>query len=321
MSRVLVVGDIVTDILAVYSGELAYGSDTAARIHVTGGGSAANTAAWLAYAGFPVTLLGVVGTDVAGSQRLAELVGSGVDCSVRVATGAATGGVVVLSQEHERTMLCDRGANALLSTMDIDNGLQDAADAVHLHLSGYVLFDGGSRAAGRHALAAAAARDLTTSVDAASAGPLRRVGGAAFLQWVRGADMLLANADEARALLDADGQPGWAARAGRGFDGPVKRPELSGEQLAARLTAYVRHAVVKLGADGAVWAGRDGSMVRVPAQPANLRDPTGAGDAFAAGLLSSWLSGAGPAPALVAGTRLGARAVSLPGGRPPRRPS
>jgi ribokinase len=45
-------------------------------------------------------------------------------------------------------------------------------------------------------------------------------------------------------------------------------------------------------------------------------DVTGAGDAFAAGLLSAWCSGASPEEALRAGNRLGARAVSTPGARP-----
>jgi sugar/nucleoside kinase (ribokinase family) len=296
MSRVIVVGDIVTDVLAVYSGPLAYGSDTAARIHLTAGGSAANTAAWLARTGRPVTLIGVVGDDAAGAQRRAELAQSGVDCAVRVASGAVTGSVVVLSEAAERTMLCDRGANALLSTVDIDAGM--ARDAVHLHLSGYVFFDGDSRSAGLHALATAARQGLTTSVDAASAGPLRRVGGATFLDWVRAADVLLANLDEARALLS--------------LDAPA-------EVLAARLAEHVRHAVVKLGPDGAVWAERDASVTRVPAQPATVADPTGAGDAFAAGLLASWLTGATPEAALRSATTLGAQAVSTPGARPPAR--
>jgi sugar/nucleoside kinase (ribokinase family) len=215
-----------------------------------------------------------------------------VDCAVRVAPGAVTGSVVVLSQAHERTMLCDRGANALLSTVDIEL----PRDAVHLHLSGYVLFDGESRAAGRHALATAAGQGMTTSVDAASAGPLRLVGGPAFLDWVRAADVLFANLDEARALLSVDAPPA---------------------ELAARLAGHVRHAVVKLGADGAIWASRDGALERVPAQPATVADPTGAGDAFAAGLLTAWLSGATPRDALISGTTLGAQAVSTPGARPP----
>ncbi|HEY2669917.1 MAG TPA: PfkB family carbohydrate kinase [Rugosimonospora sp.] len=288
--RIVVVGDIVTDVLAVYSGQLAAGSDTAARVALTAGGSAANTAAWLAASGTPVTLVGVVGDDAAGTDRLAELAEAGVQCAVRRATDAPTGTVVVLSHADERTMLCDRGANTRLSTADIDRALAGAPDAVHLHLSGYALFDGGSRPAGRHALAAARSAGLSTSVDAASAGPLRRVGGPAFLDWVRGTDLLLANLDEAVALV--------------GVADPVP------------LSAHARHAIVKRGADGAAWASAGAGAVEVPAQPARAVDVTGAGDAFAAGLLSAWLSGAEPRSALVAGTRLGARAVSTAGARP-----
>jgi sugar/nucleoside kinase (ribokinase family) len=45
-------------------------------------------------------------------------------------------------------------------------------------------------------------------------------------------------------------------------------------------------------------------------------DSTGAGDAFAAGLLTAWFSGSSPEAALDAGARLGAAAVSRIGARP-----
>ena len=45
-------------------------------------------------------------------------------------------------------------------------------------------------------------------------------------------------------------------------------------------------------------------------------DSTGAGDAFAAGLLAAHLEGAEPAEALAAGVRVAAEAVARPGGRP-----
>jgi sugar/nucleoside kinase (ribokinase family) len=288
--RVIVVGDIVTDVLAVYSGPLATGTDTDAGITLTAGGSAANTAAWLVAAGTPATLVGVVGDDAAGTDRLAELSAAGVACAVRRAMGTPTGTVVVLSESGERTMLCDRGANALLSTVDIDTALRDAPAAVHLHLSGYALFDEASRAAGRYALAQARAKGMTTSVDAASAGPLRRIGPAAFLDWVRGSDLLLANTDEAVALT--------------GYADPD------------RLTGPVRHAIVKRGADGAGWASGGTGTRWIAAQPAQVQDVTGAGDAFAAGLLTAWLAGAEPEEALRAGAALGARAVARTGARP-----
>jgi ribokinase len=287
--RVIVVGDIVTDVLVVYSGQLAVGSDTPARIGLTAGGSAANTAAWLAGTGRPVTLVGVVGADAAGEQRVAELRAAGVNCAVRRTPGAATGSVVVLSAGGERSMLADRGANDLLSAAEIESVVL-GSEAIHLHLSGYTLLGEGSREAGRHALAAAAAKGLTTSVDAASAGPLRRVGGDAFLSWVRGADLLLANLDEAGVL--------------------------TGTADAGRLTAHVPHAVVKRGPGGAVWVRAGEDPVTVPAESATVVDVTGAGDAFAAGLLDAWLAGAAPVDALRAGARLGARAVATAGARP-----
>ena len=182
--------------------------------------------------------------------------------------------MVVLSHGVERTMLCDRGANtAAHRTVDIEAGLHGAGDARHLHLSGYALFDDGSRDAGRYALVAAAGRGLRTSVDAASAGPLRRVGAADFLTWVGGADLLLANLDEARVLVGREEPPA---------------------ALALALTEHFPHVVVKLAERGAVWASRGGAVLAEPAQPADVLDPTGAGDAFAAGLLDSWLADGGP---------------------------
>jgi ribokinase len=295
---VLVVGDIVTDVLAIHPEELVPGSDTPARVYVTGGGSAANTACWLAGLGRQVTMVGVVGDDAAGTDRLTELAAAGVGTAVRRCPDSRTGSVVVLSHGHDRTMLCDRGANGALSPMDISAALAGEPDARHLHLSGYALFDQGSRDAGRYALTEARARGMGTSVDAASAGPLGRVGAAAFLSWVHQVDLLFANLAEARVLTGHDGPPELVARA---------------------LTEHVPHAVVKLAEAGAVWAARGGALVTVPAQPAAAVDPTGAGDAFAAGLLDAWLGGAQPVDALHAGTRLGARAVTLTGGRPPAR--
>jgi sugar/nucleoside kinase (ribokinase family) len=290
---VVVIGDLVTDIVAVHAGELAAGSDTDARITITGGGSAANTAAWLAHLGVDVTLVGVVGDDAAGATRLAELRSAGVRCAVRVAPGAATGSIVVLSGGGDRTMLADRGANALLTAADVEHVL---ADAALVHVSGYTLFDRRTRAAGIAALRTAVAAGATASVDAASAAPLRSVGGSAFLDWTRGAHVLFANADEARAIIGA----------------PPDAPDPGARHLAATVGGEV---ILKHGAAGAIWASGS-EVVAVPAEPAAAVDPTGAGDAFAAGYLAARLAGADAAAALRAGTIQGAAAVSRIGARP-----
>jgi len=341
---VVVIGDIITDVVAVHGDELAVGSDTAAGITITGGGSGANTAAWLAALGVAVTLVAVVGADRAGADRLEELRAAGVRCVVRRAPGAVTGAIVVLSAAGDRTMLTDRGANGLLTAADIIPAL---AGARHVHLSGYTLLDPMTRAAARAALSRAAEQGATASVDAASAAPLRSVGGPAFLSWTRPSGLLFANVDEALALLDdppaavlpavavpaagpqAAESPAAAVRQAEA--GPAGSPAAAGlaagspaaavrqaeaGSLARRLAARTGGAaVVKCGPAGAAWADATG-VVAVPGQPATALDPTGAGDAFAAAVLARWLDGDSPADCLAAGAALGARAVSRVGARP-----
>ncbi|MEU4399535.1 carbohydrate kinase family protein [Micromonospora orduensis] len=293
-ARVVVVGDVLTDVVAVLAGPLAAGSDTTAEISLGGGGQAANTAAWVAAQGVPVTLVGAVGDDEAGRDRVAELDRAGVDCAVQRVADVPTGTVIVLAGDDERTMVTQRGANLRLSAEHVERALAALPDAGHLHLSAYTLLDAGSRGAGLRALAAARERGLTTSVDAASAAPLRRVGAAAFLTWVRDVDLLLVNADEATVLAG-------------GLD-----PAAQGRALSAT----ARRVVVKRGAAGAVWVDR-GSVVSVAAaRRVAVVDVTGAGDAFAAGLLTAWLGGATPAAAMGRATDLGALAVSTVGARP-----
>ncbi len=316
--RILVVGDIVTDVVVrpaggpahgpVLSGPVlagpvlagpvlagpAHGSDTSAEIRTGGGGSAANTAAWLAAAGVPVTLIARVGDDVAGRDRRAELAALGVTCAVAVDDLAPTGTIVVLvDPAGERTMLTDRGANAHLSPDDVEAGFAGSLGATHLHLSGYTLLHETSRPAGSHALARARAAGLTTSVDAASAAPLRAAGPDEFRHWIDGVDLLLANAAEATALTGHP-DPDDAARA---------------------LLSTAGAVVVKRGGDGATWYAGD-LRVPVPAERTAVVDTTGAGDAFAAGLLECWLAGGTPDTALRAGAHLGALATSAIGARP-----
>ena len=69
--------------------------------------------------------------------------------------------------------------------------------------------------------------------------------------------------------------------------------------------------VVKLGAAGARWGD-----VHVPAEPVDVVDTTGAGDAFAAGLLGARLEGADRTAALKAGCAAAARVVAQVGARP-----
>jgi sugar/nucleoside kinase (ribokinase family) len=241
----------------------------------------------LARLGVEVVLAGCVGSDVAGAALEAELRTAGVRTALRSVEGGATGTIVSLVEPGgQRSMLADRGANLALRRSD----LPPPPSGGHLHLSGYTLF--GPRDAALSVLAAAAAAGCTISIDPASTAPLAANGVDRWLADTAAATLLLPNADEAR-LLTGCADVADAARA-----------------LALRHPAVA----VSLGAEGALWAA-EGELRHRPAHPATVVDTTGAGDAFAAGLLAAWLAGAQPEAALDAGLALAASVVGRPGAR------
>jgi ribokinase len=286
--RVICVGDVMVDVVAQLPGELAVGSDTPAPIALLGGGSAANTAAWCVRAGLAATFVGRVGDDALGRTVIDELARGGIDLEVSVDPELPTGICIVLvAPDGERTMVPAAGANTVGGTPPPLR----AGD--HLHVSGYALFQAGpAAAAAAAALAAAGRAGCPMSLDAASAAPLAGFGAERFLDLAAGA-LVLANTDEAAVLTGAV-DPAAAAR---------------------MLGARCGEAIVKCGRDGAVWS--DGTdVVLERGAPVVPVDSTGAGDAFAAGVLAARLGGAPPAAALRAGNALAATAITRRGARP-----
>lgn len=283
-ARVVVLGDVMTDVVARLSEPVAAGSDATAAISMHGGGSAANVTAWLAVAGTPVTLVARIGADALGRLQRDELAACGVAIRLAVDAERPTGTCVALvDPDGERSMLPDRGANDALQPDDVPADLLVAG--AHLHVSGYALLHPGSRPAAVHAIALGRSTGMTVSVDASSAAPLAAWGARHFIAETRDVDLLLANAAEA-ALLSAE------------------------------LARFAR-AVVTRGPRGAAWYERGRLTAEVSAQPMAAIDTTGAGDAFAAGVLAGWLRGAAPDAALRGGTTLAARCVGHVGARPP----
>jgi sugar/nucleoside kinase (ribokinase family) len=189
---VVVVGDIMADVAVHRAGPVALESDTDCEIALAGGGSAANLAAHLAGLGIATTLVGTVGDDQLGSIQLADLTTRGVQVRVRILNGVTTGMVVALvGQDGRRSMLTSRGAGSLLSPDHLGSDL--FRPGRHLHLSGYVLLDQRSRAAGLAALERARRASMTVSVDASSLAPLARLAGilTGARSWEEALDALL----------------------------------------------------------------------------------------------------------------------------------
>ncbi|MER6468225.1 carbohydrate kinase family protein [Streptomyces collinus] len=294
----LVVGDVVTDVVARHRGPLATGTDTAAAIRTLPGGAGANVACWAAHTGCPdVRLLGRVGADAALWHER-ELLAAGVRPHLVIDPEATTGTVICLvdaGAAAERTFLTDSGASLRLEPADWSDALLDGA--TRLHLSGYLLFSEPSRRLAAVALAAARARGVPVSLDPASAGFLGEFGVDRFLAFAEGLDVLLPSRDEACLLT--------------GLTEPV--------DAAAKLSRLVPLVVAKSGAAGALVAHAGTVLARIPAAPAAPTDTTGAGDAFTGAFLAALLAGADPREAAVQGCEAGARAVERVGGRPPHR--
>jgi sugar/nucleoside kinase (ribokinase family) len=252
-----------------------------------------------------------VGNDAFGRDALAALRAQGVQPRVAVDPSSATGVCLVLiGPDGERTMVPSAGANATLDAADLGAGLLAGED--HLHLSGYALLNAGSRAAALHALRLAGTVGASVSVDAASAEPIRAVGPERFLGWIPPGTLLLANADELAALTGT-GTGTTEPDAGTGADGTGH--DAAHDAGLAALVGRGLDVVLKCGSRGCVLATAAGRW-RSATTPVEVLDSTGAGDAFAAGLLAALWGGASLDAALEQANRLGAGAVGKLGARP-----
>jgi sugar/nucleoside kinase (ribokinase family) len=265
--RVAVVGDLMLDVVVIPSRPLERGTDVPGTVSLRQGGSAANTARWLARLGARSTLVTAVGRDPAGRALVDAVRADGATVrSVRVA-GRPTGRIgVVVGFGGERSFVADRGAADELRPDDL-KASWFAVDLVHL--PAYSLIGSPLGDAGRHAVELARAAGALVSLDLASAAPLLAKGRRAAHRLVDDAapDVLFSTAGEAEAFLG-------------GYD-------FSGLLDAAPL------AIVKRGAGGATILARGDPAplrfdVATPAMTAT--DTTGAGDAFDAGFLVAFLA-------------------------------
>ncbi len=291
-SRAVVVGDVIDDIIVVPEGPVRPDTDTTAHISRHEGGSAANTAAWMASLGAAVDFVGCVGP---GDRERHEAVlrGVGVMPHLREHPSLSTGTIVIVVEGEQRTMLTDRGANAGLHVDDISDEI--LAGAGVLHLTGYSLVDAFSAADLAALIERAHRNGAIVTLDPGSAGFIADYGVEAFRAALSGVDVLLPNRDEGRLLAGGD----------------------DADEIVASLLEIAPTVVLTHGA-GSVIVGRRGQPTReVPVAPVTAVDPTGAGDAFTAGLITAMAGGDDVLAAASAGVRVAAQAVMRPGARPP----
>lgn len=266
MSRVVVLGDAMLDVVVRPDEPIAPTSDTRSQIHFGRGGSAANLAVALGPE-HDVTFVGVVGDDEPGEMFARDLLEAGVGAELQVVQGSTGVVVAIVAADGARAMMTDRGVNPLLSMDTVRDAL--AAPFDHLHVSGYTILDERTREVAAAALELARSRGASTSVDVCSVGPLAKIGVAAFLGATRRVSMLFANEEESLLLTG----------------------ELDARSAGRALLAQADEVVVTRGAAGAV-ALRGEQVVARPSLHVEVVDTTGAGDAATGAYLAARLSGA-----------------------------
>lgn len=233
------------------------------------GGSAANTAVTLRILGHEVDVVGNVGSDMQGDFVVSELQRRGIGVSrIRRSVHCPTSGTVILNVVGEdRRYLHSIGANAEFASDDFDFSLFDCAKV--LYFGGYLALPAFRAADLTELLRAAKRRGLTTVVDVTM--PAGTSYGIADIASVlRYTDYFLPNCEEAARLTGVADCCGQAKRLS----------ELNPECVV----------VITRGAQGPLvkWRGR---FFETPPFRMESVDESGAGDAFAAGLIAAVLRG------------------------------
>jgi sugar/nucleoside kinase (ribokinase family) len=248
--RIATLGDLLLDVVVLLAEPLAPGGDVRASNRAGAGGQAANVAAWAAELGAEARCIAKRGDDPAGELVAEELGAHGAELVGPVGHGA-TGVVVSVVHGGDRSLASDRGVAPSFAPEELDRAWV-ACDV--LHLSGYALLQ--EPIAATAALAARLAREqgARISVDVAAWTEIRSYGPVRFRELLDGLapDVLFATEAE------------W---------------ELLG---GAYLTAPV--GVLKRGARGCTVFTEDAKL-DFAAVETEVVDPTGAGDALAAGFL------------------------------------
>jgi fructokinase len=232
------------------------------------GGSAANTCAVAAALGARVAYLGKVADDQLGAVFRHDITAAGVHFpSAPLVGGAPTARCLILvTPDGQRTMNTYLGACVGFTEADVDAAL--VADSAVLYLEGYLFDPPAAQAAFRRAAAAAhaAGRQVALSLSDPFCVDRHR---AEFRALVRHeVDILFANEVEITSLYEVNA-----------FEDAMEAARRDVE--LAVLTRSEAGSVILRGAE----------IVSVPAEPTQVVDTTGAGDAYAAGFLAGLTSG------------------------------
>jgi sugar/nucleoside kinase (ribokinase family) len=236
---------------------------------VSGGGSAANTAVWLARQGLSVEMRGWIGDDALGTIVLADLRANGVDTRGVKTLPVASPIAVCLAPPGDKRIIISPIVAAPWTPYDHEDSYEDV-DWLHTTV--------GEAAFLRHAKRASREKGTMLSVE---------MDGRYDPAFASTADYLFTNSDERARQLGT-----------RDLAGFIK--EKHGADPAIWFVTQGEQGVM-------IIAG--GKVESVSAVSVDSVDRTGGGDAFNAGVIAALLAGADPLAAATAGLNMAGQAL------------
>jgi sugar/nucleoside kinase (ribokinase family) len=165
--------------------------------------------------------------------------------------------VILVDETGARSMMPDFGANLVQSVdAELENLIKESDIVI---MSAYTFMRPESNKFAYDVLECVSNSNARMVIDAASSSPIEKTGAEKVRKYLARADLVLANEDEF-AALEKDAPENW--------------------------TAEFQNLIVKRGPRGALWLHRGKEVATVRAEDVKVIDTTGAGDAFAAGLIS-----------------------------------
>ena len=263
MSKIAVIGSNMVDLITYIDRMPAQGETLEAPGFALGcGGKGANQAVAAAKLGAEVLMLTKVGDDLFADNTLANFQRFGIDTRyVQRMPGVSSGVAPIFVQaDSHNSILIVKGANAHLAPADIDAAAQALRECALIVLQLEINVD-----TVYHAIEFGRAHNIPVLLNPAPALPgLSR-------EHLAQLDFLVPNESELALIT------------GQTVDSPA-----SAHKAAQTLVASgIRHVIVTLGQQGALYVGEDGEF-QIPGLSVAARDTTGAGDAFIGCFIHHW---------------------------------
>jgi sugar/nucleoside kinase (ribokinase family) len=264
------------------------------RSAITPGGCGSNAAIGLRALGVDTWLVARIGNDLAGEIDLRIWKEWGINCQFVKKEAHLTTGVSIGLVDHDLQprFVHTSGANAKLTVDDLDFSSLADNEVGWLHIAGFYVLPGLLDGRLGAVLRAAQARGLRISLDVVETPRMRET---SYL-WpcLPFLDIFLCNQQEAQ-LLTGEAELFQAA--------------------AALHSQGAKTVIIKAGAQGCFlsslgFLGAEPVQRRIPALEVQVVDTTGAGDAFAAGLIAAILNGRGILDACQAANIAGSHVVT-----------